>query len=198
MTQHHDLRHFVRVYDADLDTALCGKLIDSFAGLERFQQYNGRKLRRGLEESEWTELNVSRLSEPGFLQMFRRLVDRALLRYNADVGLTIPIPNSPVISDLIMKRYRSGGAEKFQLHFDAVNHLSSRYLVLLWYLNDVAAGGETRFPQLELSVDPRAGRLLMFPPYWMYQHEGLPPQSGEKYILSAYLMFSTPQAAQES
>jgi hypothetical protein len=198
MTQHHDLRHFVRVYDADLETALCGKLIDSFAALERFQQYNGRNLRRGLEESEWTELNVSRLSEPGFLQMFRRLVDRALLRYNADVGLTIPIPNSPVISDLIMKRYRSGGAEKFQLHFDAVNHLSSRYLVLLWYLNDVAAGGETRFPQLELSVDPRAGRLLMFPPYWMYQHEGLPPQSGEKYILSAYLMFSTPQTSQES
>jgi hypothetical protein len=198
MTQHHDLRHFVRVYDADLDTALCGKLIDSFAGLERFQQYNGRKLRRGLEESEWTELNVSRLSEPGFLQMFRRLVDRALLRYNADVGLTIPIPNSPVISDLIMKRYRAGGAEKFQLHFDAVNHLSSRYLVLLWYLNDVQAGGETRFPQLDLSVDPRAGRLLMFPPYWMYQHEGLPPQSGEKYILSAYLMFATPQTAQES
>jgi prolyl 4-hydroxylase len=195
MTLHHDLRHYVRVYDADLEPALCGKLIDSFAALERFQQYNGRNLRRGLEESEWTELNVTRLSEPGFLQMFRRLVDRALLRYNADIGLTIPIPNSPVISDLIMKRYRSGGAERFQLHFDAVNHLSSRYLVLLWYLNDVEAGGETRFPQLELSVDPRAGRLLMFPPYWMYQHEGMPPLSGEKYILSAYLMFSTPQTS---
>jgi hypothetical protein len=198
MTLHHDLRHYVRVYDADLEAEFCRKLIDSFGALERFQQYNGRNLRRGLEESEWTELNVTRLSEPGFLQMFRRLIDRALLRYNADIGLTIPIPNSPVISDLIMKRYCSGGAEKFQLHFDAVNHLSSRYLVLLWYLNDVQAGGETRFPQLDLSVDPRAGRLLMFPPYWMYQHEGLPPQSGEKYILSAYLMFATPQTAQES
>jgi prolyl 4-hydroxylase len=198
MTLHHDLRHYVRVYDADLEAALCHKMIDSFAALERFQQYNGRNLRRGLEESEWTELNVTRLSEPGFLQMFRRLVDRALLRYNADVGLTIPIPNSPVISDLVMKRYRSGGAERFQLHFDAVNHLSSRYLVLLWYLNDVEAGGETRFPQLDLSVDPRAGRLLMFPPYWMYQHEGMPPRSGEKYILSAYLMFSAPQPSQES
>jgi prolyl 4-hydroxylase len=198
MTLHHDLRHYVRVYDADLEAEFCSKLIDSFGALERFQQYNGRNLRRGLEESEWTELNVTRLSEPGFLQMFRRLVDRALLRYNADIGLTIPIPNSPVISDLIMKRYRSGGAEKFQLHFDAINHVSSRYLVMLWYLNDVAAGGATRFPQLELSVDPRAGRLLMFPPYWMYQHEGLPPLKGEKYILSAYLMFSAPQTSQES
>jgi len=70
--------------------------------------------------------------------------------------------------------------------------------VLLWYLNDVEAGGDTRFPQLDLRVDPRAGRLLMFPPYWMYQHEGMPRLSGEKYILSAYLMFSTPQTAQES
>jgi hypothetical protein len=64
MTLHHDLRHYVRVYDADLEAALCHKMIDSFAALERFQQYNGRNLRRGLEESEWTELNVTRLSEP--------------------------------------------------------------------------------------------------------------------------------------
>ena len=42
---------------------------------------------------------------------------------------------------------------------------------------------------LDLKVEPRAGRLLMFPPYWMYQHAGLPPVSGNKYILSTYLMF---------
>jgi hypothetical protein len=53
----------------------------------------------------------------------------------------------------------------------------------------VEAGGETRFPQLDLKVEARAGRLLMFPPYWMYQHEGLPPQSGDKYIISTYLLF---------
>jgi len=40
-----------------------------------------------------------------------------------------------------------------------------------------------------LKVKPQCGRLLMFPPYWMYQHQGLPPISGEKYILSTYLLF---------
>jgi hypothetical protein len=36
----------------------------------------------------------------------------------------------------------------------------------------------------------------MFPPYWMYQHAGLPPESGDKYILSTYLMFTDrPQAS---
>jgi len=54
-------------------------------------------------------------------------------------------------------------------------------------LNDVACGGETEFPHLGVSVKPEAGRLLIFPPYWMYQHQGLPPVSGDKYILSTYL-----------
>jgi hypothetical protein len=29
----------------------------------------------------------------------------------------------------------------------------------------------------------------MFPPYWMFQHAGLPPRSNDKYIVSTYLMF---------
>ena len=61
--------------------------------------------------------------------------------------------------------------------------------MFLWYLNDVESGGETDFPQLGLRVSARRGRLLMFPPYWMYQHAGLPPESGDKYILSTYLLF---------
>ena len=94
------------------------------------------------------------------------------------------------------KRLRVGADEHFQPHFDAADQEAGRYLVFLWYLNDVAEGGETRFPQLGISVKPAAGRLLIFPPYWMYQHEGAAPQSGDKYILSTYLLFGeTPSTA---
>jgi hypothetical protein len=196
----NELAHYIRTYDNDLDAALCQRLIDSFNALQRFQKLNGRTVRRGLEESAWTELNVTRLSDAGFLGMFRQLIDRALARYNADVGLEIPVPASPWISDLVIKRYRAGQEEQFQLHFDAVNHVASRYLVVLWYLNDVAEGGATRFPQLGIDVAARRGRLLLFPPYWMYQHEGATPRSGDKYIISCYLLFQQPQdqQAQES
>jgi prolyl 4-hydroxylase len=190
---HADLRRYIRTYDHDLDPRLCQQMIGSFAGLERFQMRNGRGVRNGLEESAWTELNVSRLSDAGFMNMFRQLIDRALERYNRDIELAIPIPNSPALANLTLKRYRPGEQERFQLHFDAVNHVANRYLVLLWYLNDVEQGGETRFPQLDVTVQARAGRLLMFPPYWMYQHEGLPPLSGDKYIVSTYLLFIDPR-----
>jgi prolyl 4-hydroxylase len=190
----HDLRHYVRVYDGHLERPFCEKLVASFAGLERFHQRNGRMVRFGLKESAWTELNVTRLSDSGFITFFRARIDDALAAYNRDVQLAIPVPNSPQAADLILKRYRPGEDEQFQLHFDAVNHLAHRYLVMLWYLNDVGEGGETRFPQLDMSVRPQAGRLLMFPPYWMYQHEGVTPVSGDKYILSTYLLFTDPRS----
>lgn len=188
--QPSDLRHYIRVYDDGLQPDFCGRLIESFTALARFQKRNGRGVRAGLEESAWTELNVSRLSDPEFLKIFRTHVDAALDRYNRDVGLAIPLPNSQVCADLVMKRYQPGTDDRFQMHFDAIHHVANRYLVLLWYLNDVAEGGATCFPQLDVSVDARAGRLLMFPPYWLYQHEGAAPRSGDKYILSTYLLFT--------
>jgi prolyl 4-hydroxylase len=191
-----DLPHYVRVYDNQLERSLCRRMLESFEGLARFQVVNGRGVRRGLEDSAWTELNVSRLADQAFAQDFRRRIDAAFEQYNRDIGLTIPLPPAPKHSDLTLKKYRPAGNERFQLHFDSIYSVANRYLVLLWYLNDVTEGGETRFPQLGLSVKPAAGRLLMFPPYWMYQHEGLAPHSGDKFILSTYLLFGeTPSTA---
>lgn len=185
----HDLKYYIRIYDHNLEGSLCRRMIDSFSSLERFQQRNGREVRAGLDASAWTEINVGKIADEAFIDMFRGLVDAALAQYNRDIGLAMPIPNSGVFSGMVMKRYRANVQEQFQLHFDAVNQFAKRYLVLLWYLNDVASGGETRFPQLDVAIPPKAGRLLMFPPYWMYQHEGMPPLSGEKYIISTYLLF---------
>ena len=106
----------------------------------------------------------------------------------------MPVPDSPLLAPLVLKRYAAERNERFQLHFDSVNEVCDRYLVFLWYLNDVQEGGATRFTDLGIDVTPRAGRLLMFPPYWMFQHVGAPPVSNDKYILSTYLLFDKPGA----
>jgi 2OG-Fe(II) oxygenase superfamily len=194
-----DLRHFIRVYDGSLEPALCAQMIQSFAGLSRFHARGGREgSRHGFDESAWTELNVTSLSDEAFRGMFWIRIIAALEQYNRDVGLSIALPNSGSSADLVMKRYRPGANERFQLHFDSIYHRANRYLVMLWYLNDVQDGGETRFPQLDVAVEARCGRLLMFPPYWMYQHEGVPPRSGDKYILSTYLLFGVDPRAQKA
>jgi hypothetical protein len=183
------LSDYVVWFDGALEPQFCAQLIQSFERTAHLQTTNGRSVRPGLERSGWTELNVSRLADDGFKGFFLHQIDRHLALYNERVRLTIPVPARPDIEDLRIKRYRAGADEQFQPHFDSIDAVANRYLVFLWYLNDVAAGGETEFCDLGLKVQARAGRLLVFPPYWLFQHAGLPPRSNDKYILSTYLLF---------
>jgi 2-oxoglutarate-Fe(II)-dependent oxygenase superfamily protein len=183
------LANYIKTYDDALPREFCARLVDGFEQSVERQARNGRGVREGLEQSAWTELDIGRQADKAFLGFFLAQIEAYLGRYNSDLGLSIPIPLRPGTDRLTLKRYRPGGDEGFQPHFDSIDTVSSRYLVFLWYLNDVAEGGETVFCDLDIKVAPRAGRLLMFPPYWMFQHAGLPPVSGDKYILSTYLMF---------
>lgn len=183
------LRDYVRWYDDALPLEFCTRLIDAFGETQAMHVERPRGWRVGLEESAWTELDLTALADDALKAFFRGRIDEYLARYNQELGLPIPVPASPLLAELRLKRYRPGTGEGFQLHFDSINEVARRYLVFLWYLNDVAEGGETEFPGLALKVAPRAGRLLVFPPFWMYQHAGLPPRSGDKYILSTYMLF---------
>jgi prolyl 4-hydroxylase len=182
-------QEFIAVFDDALAPALCAQMITSFHALARFQRSNGRTERAGLEHSAWTELDITPLTDAPFKQMLLHNMHNHLARYLERVRLTIPVPSTHKHSELIIKRYRPGADEGFQPHFDALGPVANRYMVFLWYLNDVTAGGETHFVDLDLRVAPKAGRLLMFPPYWMFQHEGCPPISNDKYILSTYFLF---------
>jgi len=180
----------IQTFDAALTPEFCAEMIRSFNELSRLHIANGRGHKPGLDGSAWTELDISPLADAGFKGFFYQQIDEYLARYNRNLGLTIPVPIRPNIEALRIKRYRAGANEQFEPHFDALDDRCDRYLVFLWYLNDVSEGGETEFQNAGIKVQARVGRLVMFPPYWMFQHAGLPPISNDKYIVSTYLLFS--------
>lgn len=184
-----DLRHYVRWYDGALTGEFCQRLIEAFGQSTDRHVLRMRGWREGLEQSAWTELDITPIADEPLRGFFGKQIAEYLTRYNREIGLDIPVPGTDRLAPLRMKRYRPGGEEGFQLHFDALGEVANRYLVFLWYLNDVEVGGETAFPKLGVEVSARTGRLLVFPPYWMYQHVGVAPASGDKYILSTYLLF---------
>ena len=184
-----DMTRFVRAYDEALDPAFCKRMIESFDQLSVYQARNGRGHMKSLEASAWTELNVSKTGDTSLQRYFHDHIKEYLARYNTDLQLTLEVPFRVRMEDLRIKRYVVEESDQFQPHFDSLDYTSNRYLVFLWYLNDVTNGGETEFPDLGLKIAARAGRLLMFPPYWMFQHAGLPPRSNDKYIISTYMLF---------
>lgn len=184
-----ELGELIRVYDDALPAEACQQLLAEFHRLHAHHERNGAGVRPALEASAWFELDLTAHADIRTKALLLDQVQRYHQRYNAELGLSLPISPVRRLAQLILKRYRPDAGERFQLHFDALGEVANRYLVFLWYLNDVAEGGETEFPDLGVSVAPRTGRLLMFPPYWMFQHAGLPPRSGDKYILSTYLLY---------
>jgi prolyl 4-hydroxylase len=183
------LSTYIRSYDHDLSSDDCTALLRIFHDPASHRDSNGRERRASLASSAWTEVNLNRHASSALLEKLHRQVDAALARYNRDLGTIMPVPNSRHRADFILKRYRPGGQERFQLHFDSLYDVSNRYLVFLWYLNDVPGGGETVFPDQEVAIRPATGRLLVFPPYWLFPHAGEPPAGGDKFILSTYLLF---------
>jgi hypothetical protein len=88
-----------------------------------------------------------------------------------------------------MKRYLPNGRDFFPLHVDVMGQVASRrFMTAFIYLN-TPLGGETVFPNLNISIAPEPGKLLAFPPIWLFPHAGLPPKSSAKYTLHTYLCY---------
>lgn len=175
------MREFVQVFDHALPAHACDTLIGAFHDSEQ------QRIERGTVPhcagSSWDQVQLhGRRSD----ELCRDAV-RFLDLYNHMLGAP-PAPQPEAFELPRVKRYRVGGTDQFETHYDVRTRESlGRYLVCLWYLNDVAEGGETAFPALRMSVQARRGRLVMFPPYWLFPHAGRAPLSGDKYVAMLYL-----------
>ena len=89
-----------------------------------------------------------------------------------------------------IKKYVANGKDVFKDHVDVIRSTgpsSKRFLVFIMYLSDVEEGGETSIPRYNIKCKPKAGRLLMFPPFWTHPHQGEKVIKGTKYQIMTYL-----------
>jgi len=85
-----------------------------------------------------------------------------------------------------LKKY-NGGDGYFKPHVDVEGtHNMKRFFTFFCYMND---SGGTRFTDLDLSVESKPGRLLLFPPMWMFPHEAIVSDVNDKYLLHTYLHY---------
>lgn len=85
-----------------------------------------------------------------------------------------------------LKKYVKGDGY-FKPHVDVEGvHNMKRFFTFFCYIND--AGG-TKFTDLDITIESKPGRLLLFPPMWMYPHEAIVSNSNDKYLLHTYLHY---------
>ncbi|MDX3775583.1 2OG-Fe(II) oxygenase [Chromatiaceae bacterium AAb-1] len=116
-----------------------------------------------------------------------------------------PEVGEPKAFDLMRTLYRLGPvqAQKYQAgqgnynywHCEVYpqvpdNEALHRTLLFMFYLNDVAEGGQTEFYYQNKSIQPKTGRMVIAPAYFTHTHRGCIPVSNDKYILTSWILFN--------
>jgi prolyl 4-hydroxylase len=183
----------IAVGPAFLPSAVCRWLIARAAGrLSAAQVFDqGSGVARGDRER----------SNTAFSFAFEDL-DLVCVAVRARIAATIGMP-AGALEPMQVLHYDPG--QSFARHFDFLDpavpafaedvaRSGQRIVTFLTYLNDDYAGGETDFPQLGISHRGKAGEALIFAnidasgaPDRRTLHAGLPPHSGEKWLLSQWV-----------
>ncbi|MBO2701132.1 2OG-Fe(II) oxygenase [Shewanella algae] len=118
--------------------------------------------------------NYARLGAPraeALVQYLYRSGTINLQRYQRDVG-----------------GYPHWHSEQFPQagHNDALH----RVVLYMFYLNDVAEGGETEFFYQQRKIAPKKGTMVIAPAGFTHSHRGNRPKSDDKYIATSWIMFN--------
>lgn len=182
-----EYKNFIHVYENSLPRDICTKLIEIFEEHKnKHERYDQNRTPNFTQFNFTKNINIS--SE---IQTIHQVLISKTLQYKTKYYKWFGekfFPNNNVFEQFRIKKYNNDGNDAFDLHVDVLNmETSKRFLSFFWYLNDVDEGGETAFG--DFLIKPTAGKLVIFPPLWMFPHQGNPPISNEKYLLSTYLHY---------
>lgn len=181
------LNDLIQIYDDALEPELCQLIIQAFE-----DNTNSHEVIDIDKKPSFTQLNLTELTNNSErLKIIQNQILFKILHYKKEYYEFISdkvFPQKNRFEYLRIKKYKNDGNDLFDTHVDVMDQgTSQRFLSFLFYLNDVEQGGETLFEGL--TIQPKCGRLIMFPPLWMFPHKGCIPVSNEKYILTTYLHY---------
>ena len=184
----NSISHFIRVYDDIIPENIMRSSIEHL------------HLRANYVDSDYLrrhEVSLSNNPHPELLENLKLFLRSVYNKYKTDLGsVSSNLYQCNHIEYPVVAQYQpenlSGGNKKehFHDHADCWHYDSStRVVSVILYLNDVSEGGETYFSQLGYSVQPKRGRVLVFPSNFMFMHRANPPISNPKYVCICWIHF---------
>ena len=180
------LRDFCYIEDNSLSPDICDDVIDFYHSNEQHHEH----IDYVDKKPKFTQMNFSK--HVGFESNLHKAVMKAGMKaidnYRSHVKETEYWSKDYGYEYFRIKHYRAGSDDQFTTHIDSnTKDNYMRFLAFFWYLNDVEVGGTTEFTNFDLTIQPKKGRLFIFPPLWLYPHRGNPTVSNDKFLLSSYL-----------
>lgn len=136
-----------------------------------------------IKNNDWTDVQGFKDStdvEQG-TEMYKELLD-TLEFYVNEYGKNYPALRITELENIKVCRYVEG--QSLPLHADDI--LPVRKVSVVLFLNGDYTGGEMVFPSHNVDIQPKAGRLVLFPSNYAYLHECKEVTEGNKYVLTTF------------
>jgi hypothetical protein len=188
------INNFIGVYDNYITKEECNKAIKLY---EEQNKFNNTINRIGFEKASILQKQDQQyFAMPGNIDIWWESLkpmmvnfDLAWNHYIKNVGADDAYGVPFHFTDLkIQKTLPTEGYHVWHIEHGKGQSNESRAFVFSIYLNDVEEGGETEFLHFSKRVQPKTGRIVIWPAAFPYLHRGNPPLSGEKYILTSWMM----------
>jgi hypothetical protein len=187
------MKNFITLYKQTLSPQTCEALIQKFEANPALFEQEFHQEKKDNWTMQFTQINLSKHNifkkeESLLKKLFLEAIDAYKKEHHIQSGQW---PKEFSLEPLRMKRYLPNSEDVFDAHVDVLNHdTARRFLVMFIYLNEDFEGGETDFPQLELTVQAKQGNMILFPPMWAWWHKANPVKGKtSKYIVGTYMHF---------
>jgi hypothetical protein len=190
-----DINNFIGVYDNYVIEEECNKAIKLYEDQNKFNNIFNRKI---LERQ-----SILQKQDHQFFAAIHNIdvwwEELKPMMYNFNLALNHYIEYTGVADAFdvdsfhftqlkIQKTLPTEGYHVWHLEHGKGFDSEARALAFAIYLNDIEDGGETEFLHFSKRVKPKTGRIVIWPASFPYLHRGNPPLSGEKYILTSWMM----------
>jgi len=189
----YSINNFIGVYDNYISLEECNKAIKLFEDQNKF---NNTLNRIDFEQAPVTQKQDQQYFA-GAKDMSIWWEDLKSLIVNFDIAWNHYIKttgadtayDSFLFTDMkIQKTLPTEGYHVWHIEHGKGFSNEPRAFVFSVYLNDVKEGGETEFLHFSKRVQPKTGRIVIWPAAFPYLHRGNPPLDGEKYILTSWMV----------
>jgi hypothetical protein len=190
-----DISNFVAVYDNYITPEECDKAIKFFENQSKFNNTINRSTSE--QTSSLKKKDEQYFSHGGNIDIWWQELktmmvnyDLAFQHYCSNVGAkeSYDVDKFLFTTLKIQKTLPTEGYHIWHIEHGKGFDNEARAFVFSIYLNDVEEGGETEFLHFSKRVKPKKGRIVIWPAGFPYVHRGNPPLSGEKYILTSWMM----------
>lgn len=184
---HQILKDFIYVSDDALSKESCDRIISNIDNYISLPHFNGEVIRGSDSNGDLNRQDLQIFMPSDMIDGFEEIINCAFDGLS-ELSKTMFSCNMATLVSPVAKLQKtevSGGFHNWHIE-QGGGTTSNRFLVWMIYLNDVDEGGHTEFIFQGRSVQPKTGRLVIWPAGVTHPHRGNPPYSNTKYVATGW------------